>query len=246
MSGEAQRSAAKGGGQGAGLDPTQASLAIPSRREDADDGGVGGGPVASDAATPTPAIAEMSPDSPVLAPPLRSCKPGALCQRYCEQLGGAPECGMGGGAQCACVCEERFKRGCNAQLRAVSECVGQGPSPDSALRGRLFEGCEETAVALELCEAQVRERLCGQQSPGRQLYGRGARLAFCEQAPGSVAACLCGCETSLAVPCESQLAVFARCVGDAPRFSCNAQGQVTSEKCIEDWQALTFCRESFP
>lgn len=207
------------------------------------DAGDGARPERDAAAPPAPSSPGRS-EPPVLAPPLRSCEPSELCLNYCDQLGGAPECGMGGADQCPCICEEGFNRACRAELLAVSACVGEGPSPDCALRGRLFSGCESAAIALELCDARAHERLCGQQTPGCEPYCRGARLAFCEQGPASVASCLCGCETSLAVVCGAQLAAFAACAGESLRFTCDARGQVESETCSTEWGALALCRDS--
>jgi hypothetical protein len=120
-------------------------------------------------------------------------------------------------------------------------CVGDAPSIDCSVRGRIFPGCESQSVALQICDFRAREQLCAQSFPVCMPYCQALTLSFCPQGPDSVTSCLCGCEASLATTCASELAAFMTCSNDVPAFSCGADARPAPTGCVIEWQALQLC-----
>ncbi len=174
--------------------------------------------------------------------PEPACIPRESCQRYCAAFGNdAPSCGLGNSAQCGCVCEERFNGPCPDELDALVQCMGDGPPIDCGNRGRLIAGCEQQAVALELCDFRAREQLCALAAPRCLAYCTALQLSFCSQGPESVTSCLCGCEASVVERCQSQFDAFMDCSADAPAFGCDSVGRNVPTSCLAQWQALDAC-----
>jgi hypothetical protein len=178
------------------------------------------------------------PDEPV-GP---ACIPSLGCRQLCDSLGTDPSgCGVGNAQQCGCICEDRFNGPCPDELAAVLSCVGDAPSIDCDVRGRIFPGCERESLALEVCDFQAREQLCAQSYPLCSPYCEAATLSFCSQGPESVTSCLCGCEASLVTRCPDELATFMSCSSNAPQFSCDTSGLPVATACPAEWQALQGC-----
>jgi hypothetical protein len=171
-----------------------------------------------------------------------SCTPRKGCQRLCQAFGADPAgCGVGDATQCGCICEERFNRPCPNELAALADCVGDAPSIDCSLRGRVFPGCESQSIALQLCDFQAREQLCAQSFPLCTPYCQALTLSFCAQGPASVTSCLCGCEATLATACASQFDAFMSCSNAAPAFTCDAEARPAATGCGLEWQSLQLC-----
>jgi hypothetical protein len=174
--------------------------------------------------------------------PEPACIPLDSCQRYCAAFGNdAPSCGLGNSAQCGCVCEERFNGPCPDELSALVQCMGSTPAIDCSNRGRIVAGCEQQAVALELCDFRSREQLCARATPRCLPYCTALQLSFCPLGPESVTSCLCGCEASLVGRCEPQFAAFMDCSADEPAFGCDSSGRNVPSSCLDQWQALHAC-----
>src|SRR5262249_13340131 len=133
---------------------------------------------------------------------------------------------------------------CPRELEAVLSCVGDDPISDCRTQGRLFVGCEDAAIDLELCDVRGREQLCGRSQPLCMPYCRGVRLSFFGPASASVVECLCGCQQNAAGRCLPQLEAFMGCTGDAPTFGCDANGELVPNSCPSEWQALQQCLTS--
>lgn len=218
-------------------DGTGGSAAIPG-------GGAGAAGSAGASGAAGSGSAGMAGSAPDIVTP--SCIPRAPCQTLCGALALDPaECGVGNDAQCGCICEERFNGPCPDELSALLACTGESPSVDCATRGRIFAGCENESIALELCDFRAREALCADVFPRCTPYCRAAALSFCPQGPESVTSCLCGCEATLASTCENEFEAFMNCASDAPQFSCSTSGLPEPASCPSEWQALEGCASQF-
>jgi hypothetical protein len=176
-----------------------------------------------------------------------SCIPRQSCQRLCAALGDDPSaCGVGNTEQCGCICEERFNGPCPDELTVLLSCVGDAPSIDCSINGRIFPGCERESLSLQLCDFRAREQLCAQAFPACTPLCEALTLSFCPQGPESITSCLCGCEQSLATRCAAQLSAFMSCSDGAPQFSCDVSGRATPEGCTAEWQALESCSTPAP
>jgi hypothetical protein len=171
----------------------------------------------------------------------QSCIPREECQRLCAVLDGDGACGLGSASQCGCNCEERFNGPCPDELDELLGCVGEAPSIDCSERGRVFAGCENESVALDLCDFQARGQLCAEAFPPCTPYCRGALLATCTLGPESVSSCLCGCEQSYATRCAAEFEAFMSCTSNEPAFACDSAGRVVAAVCEPEWQALDVC-----
>lgn len=170
------------------------------------------------------------------------CIPRQACLDLCSSLGDDPaSCGVGDAEECACICERRFNAPCPTELDALVACTGAGAEIDCTVRGRIFPGCEDESIALDLCDFRTREQLCAQGFPLCLQYCRAATLSFCSQGPESVSSCLCGCEASLATRCASDFGAFMSCSNDAPEFVCDGAGRPLSSGCSVEWQSLESC-----
>jgi hypothetical protein len=170
-----------------------------------------------------------------------SCIPREACQELCDVLGNDGACGLGTASQCGCNCEERFHLPCPGELDELLACVGEAPSIDCGVRGRIFTGCENESFALDLCDFQSRGELCAEDFPPCTPYCRGAILAGCTIGPESVSSCLCGCEQSYATKCAAEFATFMDCASNEPAFACDSSGRVVAALCEPEWQALDVC-----
>jgi hypothetical protein len=171
-----------------------------------------------------------------------SCVPRQSCQRLCGAVGDDPSrCGLGNVSQCGCVCEDRFNGPCPDELDALVACIGDAPSIDCSVRGRIFPGCEDQSFALEVCDFRAREQLCAGSYPECTAYCRGSMLAFCPLGPESLSSCLCGCEASLVASCSASFAAFMACTSQAPAFACDGAGRLTASSCASEWQTLSAC-----
>lgn len=173
-----------------------------------------------------------------------SCLPRPGCQRLCAVLGSDPAgCGVGTEDQCGCICEERFNGPCPDELNALLACTGAEPTVDCSARGRIFAGCENESVALDLCDFRAREQLCAQAFPACTPYCVAVTLNFCPRGPESVTSCLCGCEATLATTCESEFSAFMSCSNAAPQLTCAETGLPVAATCLDEWQALESCSQ---
>lgn len=175
-------------------------------------------------------------------PPEPECVPREACRRLCSAVADDPaNCGLGDTSQCGCICEDRFNGPCPEELEALTNCIGDTPSIDCAVRGRNFPGCENESFALELCDFRAREQLCASSYPACTAYCRGATLAFCPQGPETAASCMCGCEATLVTTCSSEFDAFMACSENEPVFSCDDTGRLQSNLCRDQWDALEGC-----
>jgi hypothetical protein len=175
--------------------------------------------------------------------PLREdCTPSEACQTYCSALGPDPTCGVGNAAQCACFCEERLNDPCPRELAAMLACISdKSATADCPARKRLIEGCEQEAIALELCDLSGLEQLCAGNTPVCDTYCRANVRSFCPEASESVSECLCGCEANVAGRCETELQAFITCASDDPSFSCGSAGELVPQTCTSEWQTFRTC-----
>lgn len=170
-----------------------------------------------------------------------TCIPRQNCQKLCAIFGNDPACGLGTGAQCGCVCEERFNGPCPGELEALLACAGSEPSVDCSTQGRRISGCAEQSLALEICDFRAREQLCAESFPNCMAYCRSAVLSSCSAGPETVTSCLCGCEASFTGACGADFDAFMACTGDAPSFECDSAGRPAPTTCASEWQSLMSC-----
>ena len=164
------------------------------------------------------------------------------CRTLCGAFTTDPAgCGLGNEAQCGCICEQRLNGPCPSELEALLACTGDTPSVQCSAQGRIFSGCENESVALELCDFRAREQLCAQSFPRCTPYCQATTLSYCPLGPESVASCLCGCEASFGVACAVPFDAFMTCSNDAPVFACDVSGRPAPAACAAEWQSVLDC-----
>ena len=171
-----------------------------------------------------------------------ACATRAECQRLCGAFGADPaSCGLGDSEQCGCLCEQRFAAPCPGEVAALAGCIGESPSIDCAVHGRIFPGCEDQSFALEACDFTARGQLCAGAYPACTPFCRQLKLASCSRGPESAAACLCGCEATLVTTCAASFDAFMACTAGAPTFACDGAGRPVAATCDAAWQELAAC-----